>query len=137
MNPVRSFGLLTICAVLGACATQAPAPEPKAAAPVAAPKPAPVAKSKPSRGHSALSMRSGTYKCDLDRRVVVRSVSADQSLAVLNWNKRDYQLKAVSTASGALRYEDQGSGLTWITIVGKSMLLDTRQGKQLANDCKV
>ena len=38
---------------------------------------------------------------------------------------------------GALRYEDDASGLVWIVIVGKSMLLDTRQGKQLANDCTI
>ena len=38
---------------------------------------------------------------------------------------------------GALRFEDKASGLTWITITGKSMLLDTRQGRQLANDCRV
>jgi hypothetical protein len=45
-------------------------------------------------------------------------------------------MKAVNTQSGALRYEDGASGLVWIVITDKSMLLDTRQGKQLANECR-
>jgi hypothetical protein len=57
--------------------------------------------------------------------------------AVDNWNKRDYTLRAVNARSGALRYEDAASGLVWLMILDKSMLLDTRQGKQLANECKV
>lgn len=80
---------------------------------------------------------TGTYRCDLHRQVLVRQVSPDMQSAVVNWNKRDYTLRAVNARSGALRYEDTVSGLTWLVIVGKSMLLDTKQGKQLANDCKV
>jgi len=134
MNILRLLATVSIASAMAACATPtppAPAPAPQAKAPA----PAPV-KAKPAV-RSALSMRSGTYRCDLNRSVEVRSVSSDRSVAVLNWNQRSYRMRAVSTASGALRYEDQGSGLTWITIVGKSMLLDTRHGKQLANDCRV
>jgi hypothetical protein len=35
-----------------------------------------------------------------------------------------------------MRFEDKVSGLAWITIVDKSLLLDTRSGQQLANDCR-
>ena len=45
-------------------------------------------------------------------------------------------MQLVATQTGALRLEDKASGLTWITIPGKSMLLDTKQGRQLANDCR-
>jgi hypothetical protein len=34
-----------------------------------------------------------------------------------------------------VRYEDRRSGLTWIKIPTKSMLLDSRMGEPLANDC--
>ena len=80
---------------------------------------------------------AGIYRCELNRSVDVRQVAADMQSAVVRWNKKDYTLRAVSARSGALRYEDAASGLVWIMIVGKSMLLDTRHGKQLANECKV
>lgn len=79
---------------------------------------------------------AGIYRCDLGRSVHVRQVSPDMLSAVVHWNKKDYTLRAVNARSGALRYEDAASGLVWLVIVGKSMLLDTRQGKQLANDCR-
>lgn len=79
----------------------------------------------------------GVYNCDLNRKVDVREVSADMRTAVVRWATKEYRLRAVEARSGALRYEDEASGLVWIVIVGKSMLLDTRQGKQLANDCTI
>ena len=80
---------------------------------------------------------AGVYRCELNRSVHVREVAPDMQSAVVNWNKRDYTLRAVNARSGALRYEDPASGLVWLVILEKSMLLDTRQGKQLANECKV
>ena len=79
----------------------------------------------------------GVYRCELNRTVDVRQVAADLKTAVLRWNQKDYTLRAINTHTGALRYEDPMSGLVWLVIVGKSMLLDTKQGKQLANECKV
>lgn len=78
----------------------------------------------------------GVYRCDLNRSVHIRQVSPDMQSAVLNWDKKDYTLRAVNARSGALRYEDAASGLVWLVIVGKAMLLDTKHGKQLANECK-
>jgi hypothetical protein len=46
-------------------------------------------------------------------------------------------MQAVGARSGALRYEDPKSGLVWLVIPSKSMLLDTKKGRQLANECKV
>lgn len=85
---------------------------------------------------AGLPFSAGTYRCELNRKVDVRHVANDLQSAVLHWDRRDYTMRAVNTASGALRYEDAASGLVWIVIVGKSMLLDTKLGRQLANECK-
>jgi len=79
---------------------------------------------------------TGQYRCDLDRSVNVRSVSADMQSAVLQFDKKEYRMQAVGARSGALRYEDPKSGLVWLVIATKSMLLDTKHGRQLANECK-
>lgn len=83
-----------------------------------------------------ISMPAGHYKCELNRNVQVRDVSPDLQTAVLHWDKKEYAMKAVETRSGALRFEHPASGLAWIVIVGKSMLLDTKLGRQLANECR-
>ena len=90
----------------------------------------------PQTAHPDVRMSPGIYRCELNRQVHVRHVSHDRRSATLTWNRRDYQLQAVPTTSGAMRFEDKLSGLAWISIVDKSLLLDTRAGKQLANDCK-
>ena len=83
-----------------------------------------------------IAMPSGAYRCELGRSVQVRDVSADMRTAVLRWGSRDYTLRAVQARSGALRYEDETSGLAWIVIPGTSMLLDTRAGQRLASGCR-
>jgi len=79
---------------------------------------------------------TGVYRCELNRRVDVRQVSPDLQTAVLNFDKKEYRMKAVHARSGALRYEDDKAGIVWLIIAGKSMLLDTKHGKQLANECR-
>lgn len=79
---------------------------------------------------------AGIYRCELDRRVEVQQVSPDMQTAVLKFDKKEYRLKAVLARSGALRYEDEKSGLVWLVIATKSMLLDTKNGRQLANECR-
>lgn len=84
-----------------------------------------------------LEFKPGTYRCELKREVHITQVSDDGRTAVVRFNKKEYPVKAVEARTGALRYEDAGSGVVWLVIVGKSMLLDTRKGEQLANECKV
>jgi len=78
----------------------------------------------------------GVYRCELNRNVDVEQVSPDMQSAVLRFDKKESKMKAVLARSGALRYEDAQSGLVWLIIASKSMLLDTKHGKQLANECR-
>jgi hypothetical protein len=90
----------------------------------------------PNINPAGLPFNAGVYRCELNRSVHVRHVAPDLMSAVLHWEKKDYQMKAIATPTGALRYEHEPSGLVWLVIVGKSILLDTKAGRQLANDCK-
>jgi hypothetical protein len=42
----------------------------------------------------------------------------------------------VGTTTGAMRYENTKIGLVWIGIPSKGILLDSKQNRQLANECK-
>jgi hypothetical protein len=85
----------------------------------------------------SMALALGTYNCELNRQVVVREIAPDGKSMVISWLGKDHSLAAVNARSGALRYEDTAAGLTWLVIVGKSMLLDTRKGQQLANECRL
>jgi len=80
-------------------------------------------------------VKAGLYRCHLGDEVHIRNLAPDLGSLVLRFQGRDHLLFAVDTESGALRYEDRRSGWTWIKIPGKSMLLDSRMGEPLANDC--
>ena len=80
-------------------------------------------------------LQAGTYRCELNRNVEIRQISADGQTMEINWGGRTHSLQAVNARSGALRFENTAEGLIWLVIVGKSMLLDSRKGQQLANEC--
>ena len=82
-------------------------------------------------------LETGLYRCELNRQVLIRTIAPDRSSMVINWLGKDLTLTAVDALSGALRYEDARAGLTWLVIVGKAMLLDSRMGQQLANECRL
>jgi hypothetical protein len=80
-------------------------------------------------------LQAGTYRCELNRNVEIRQISADGQTMEISWAGKTHSLQAVNARSGALRFENAADGLTWLVIVGKSMLLDSRKGQQLANEC--
>ena len=132
MNVNRSLSVLAAALLAAACSTPQPEPPP----PIEMPPPPPVVVKPAPAPQPLFSIKAGTYNCELNRQVIVRQVSHGQDQAVLQWGKNHYEMQAVKTATGALRLENKDTGLTWITIVGKSMLLDTKHGKQLANECR-
>ncbi len=63
------------------------------------------------------------------------TLSADKHIAI-RWNKRIHRLTRVATTTGANRFENHKMGLVWIGIPAKGLLLDSKKGQQLANECK-
>ncbi len=99
--------------------------------------PRPAAGEASVRAPVLIAFEAGVYKCELGRSVNVSDITSDRGSVKLQWARKDYTMLAVSTRTGALRYEDSASGLVWIVIPAKAMLLDTSKGKQLANECRL
>lgn len=87
-------------------------------------------------GDKPMALLAGLYKCELSRSVTIRRVAADGKSLVLHWAGRDHDFSAVEARTGALRFENVTEGMVWLVIIGKAMLLDTRKGRQLANECR-
>lgn len=77
---------------------------------------------------------TGTFACEMGNRVEINA-DGEKHLNLV-WQGRIYKMAAVSTSTGALRFENQSDGLVWIQIPSKSMLLNAKIGRQLANECK-
>ncbi|NVD98596.1 hypothetical protein [Massilia sp. BJB1822] len=76
------------------------------------------------------------FACELGNKVTIYQNTEDENFIALRWKKRLHRLKRVATTTGAQRFENKLYGLVWIGIPAKSMLLDSKQSRQLANECK-
>lgn len=76
------------------------------------------------------------YACELGNKLTIHANQADQDHIALRWQNRLIRLERVSTTTGADRFENRKRGLIWIGIPAKGILLDSRKGQQLANECK-
>lgn len=80
-------------------------------------------------------LASGTYRCEAGMRVDVARHPAAPERMQIKWQGRDYALVRDSSASGLPRYEEAKSGLVWIDLPWKGVLLDGRTHKPLASEC--
>ncbi len=76
------------------------------------------------------------FDCELGNKLTIYSNAHDDQQIAMHWNKRMHHMTRVSTTTGAHRFENAKNGLVWIGIPAKGMLLDSKKGKQLANECK-
>jgi hypothetical protein len=76
------------------------------------------------------------YHCELGNKVTIYQYPGNEQEIALQWNKRVHHMTRVGTTTGANRFENLKKGLVWIGIPAKSILLDSKKGQQLANECK-
>ncbi|WP_432379626.1 hypothetical protein [Duganella sp. P38] len=76
------------------------------------------------------------FDCELGNKITIYQNAGDDSHIALRWKKRLHRLTRVGTTTGALRFENKLYGLIWIGIPAKGMLLDSKQNRQLANECR-
>lgn len=76
------------------------------------------------------------FDCELGNKITIYKNDNDESHIALRWKKRLHRLTRVGTTTGAHRFENKLYGLIWIGIPAKGMLLDSKQNRQLANECR-
>lgn len=99
----------------------------------------PVAPAVPNEEADEPSITDSTvteFDCELGNKVSIYQNAGDDSHIALRWKKRLHRLTRVGTTTGANRFENKLYGLIWIGIPAKSMLLDSKLNRQLANECR-
>ncbi len=76
------------------------------------------------------------YQCELGNKLTIYQNKDDNLHAAIKWGKRLHQMDRVPTTTGADRFENKHFGLVWIAIPAKGILLDSKTGHQLANECR-
>jgi len=139
---------LILCAALPAMASQTTPPKPAAAKPaVKSAKAAPAKKAPPpppepvlvaaDEAQIAASERAylGDYACEFKETVHIDKHPKIAGYIDVAWKKQVFTMKPVLSSTGALRLEDVTGRTLMIQIANKSMLLDTKIGQRLLDDC--
>ena len=89
-------------------------------------------------GQFEFALPSGDYRCEQGIRLALqREMQGKVNHRVqLDWSGRRYQLERDPSYSGLPRFEDAASGLVWIDLPWKGLLLDGRTQAPLANECR-
>ena len=89
-------------------------------------------------GQLDLVLPSGNYTCDLGKNLKVERIYREKVnyRIDLGWNSKSYQLERDNSYSGLPRFKDRTGHLVWVDLPWKSLLLDGKTSKPLANDCR-
>lgn len=83
----------------------------------------------------AQRVHEGKMPCELGASVFVVRDAAAPGYFNINVKGFRYRMKMVSTTTGAIRLEDAKAGAVWLQLANKSMLMDQKKGRRLADEC--
>lgn len=120
------------CTGLAQAQTQAPAKK-VAAAPAAAAVPARTL----NETELALAehVHTGTIDCELSKNVTVTADDKHPGFFHVSTGKLRYHMHPVVSQTGAMRMEDGNGEAVWLQLGNKSMLMDQKLGKRVADGC--
>jgi hypothetical protein len=77
----------------------------------------------------------GDIPCELGQKVRIEADLQKPGYFNVHARERRFRMAPVATSTGALRLEDPHGGGVWLQLANKSMLMDQKQGKRLADEC--
>jgi hypothetical protein len=83
----------------------------------------------------AEKFKGGTFNCEFNETLSIVPNKEHPGYLTLTHKKTVANMLPVPTNTGALRLEGKASGLVWLQLPTKSMLMNSKIGQRLADDC--
>jgi hypothetical protein len=83
----------------------------------------------------AQQIHLGLMPCEMGASVRVEADAAAPGYFHVQGKGFRYRMYPVRTSTGALRLEDKKAGAVWLQLANKSMLMDQKKGRRMADDC--
>jgi hypothetical protein len=83
----------------------------------------------------AQQIHQGNLPCELGAIVRVEADARQPGFFHVHGKGFRYRMFPVLTSTGALRLEDKKAGAVWLQLANKSMLMDQKRGRRLADEC--
>jgi hypothetical protein len=77
----------------------------------------------------------GVYDCEFNQTLNIAASSKYPAYVEVKHLKADYLMKPVLSTTGAIRLEDTKGEALMVQIANKSMLLNTKTGQRVVDDC--
>lgn len=77
----------------------------------------------------------GQLPCELGATVRMTADANAPGYFNLQGKGYKYRMRPVTTSTGAIRLEDEKAGAVWLQLANKSMLMDQKNGRRLADEC--
>ncbi|HEX5806493.1 MAG TPA: hypothetical protein VFY31_09195 [Macromonas sp.] len=77
----------------------------------------------------------GNLPCELGQSVSLKVDPDHPGQFQMQLKQQRFQLRPVESRTGAVRLEDQVQGVVWLQLANKSMLMNQKQGRRLADEC--
>lgn len=80
-------------------------------------------------------VHQGHLPCELGATVRLEADGAQPGYFFLHGKGFRYRMHPVVTSTGAIRLEDRKAGAVWLQLANKSMLMDQKKGRRVADEC--
>ncbi|HEU5294400.1 MAG TPA: hypothetical protein VFU71_06400 [Burkholderiaceae bacterium] len=107
----------------------------KAAKPAAKPAQQQVATLSADQLSTADRVLVGQSRCEFDQSVNVAAVPGQKGWFNVEYKGKSYLMAPEHTTTGAVRLEDKKNGMMWLQIANKSMLMNSKIGQRMVDNC--
>ena len=81
-------------------------------------------------------VHTGRMVCELGNFVTVTPDPESSTRFIVQMKKNTYRMSPVETTTGAVRLEDAQAGAMWLQLPNKSMLMNSKLGQRMADECQ-
>lgn len=83
----------------------------------------------------AKTVHTGEIQCELGEKVTIKAMKREGFFFVSRGIHK-FVMHPEESRTGAIRLEDPGRGGLWLQLANKSMLMNQKEGKRLADECQ-